>query len=216
MRFSTGAGGFAAAMTLLVAATFYPTPSLAWQVDPAIPAQPAATVPAPAVAQTPITLPAVPAPVVSADQAQAHLQLLPVSPPPSPAKMALAQDATVDQAEENCLATAVYFEAKGEPMRGQRAVAEVILNRMRSGRFPSSACGVVKQRGQFSFVRAGRLPAVPRDCAAWHTAVAVARAALEGSGERVVSNALFFHARGVTAGWRAVRVAQIGNQVFYR
>lgn len=212
MRFSTGAGGFAAAMTLLVAATFYPTPSRAWQVDPATSAPPIVAAPAPAAAPTIVTLPAVPAPEASAEPTQAPLQLLPVSP----AKMAVAQAATVDQAEENCLATAVYFEAKGEPMRGQRAVAEVILNRMRSGRFPSSACGVVKQRGQFSFVHGGRLPSVPRDCAAWHTAVAVARSAIEGSGERVASNALFFHARGVVAGWHAVRVARIGHQVFYR
>ena len=61
-------------------------------------------------------------------------------------------------AEQECLARAVYFEAKGEPLRGQLAVAQVILNRTQSGRFPSSVCGVVKQRGQFSFVRGGHFP----------------------------------------------------------
>jgi spore germination cell wall hydrolase CwlJ-like protein len=119
-------------------------------------------------------------------------------------------------AEEDCLATAVYFEAKGEPRRGQVAVAQVVVNRTRSGRFPSSVCGVVRQRGQFSFVRHGHLPAVSRSSAAWREADSVARKVLDGSAERVAERALFFHARGVAAGWHAVRVAQIGNQIFYR
>jgi spore germination cell wall hydrolase CwlJ-like protein len=125
-------------------------------------------------------------------------------------------ETAVSKAEADCLATAVYFEAKGEPMRGQLAVAQVILNRTRSARFPATVCGVVKQRGQFSFVHGGRLPVAPRGSAAWRQAVSVAAKVLDGSAERVASNALFFHARGVTAGWHVVRVAQIGNQVFYR
>ena len=56
------------------------------------------------------------------------------------------------------MAGAIYFEAKGEPLSGQLAVAEVILNRAKSGRFPKAICSVVTQRGQFSFVRGGRIP----------------------------------------------------------
>ena len=206
MRFSNAAGGFAAAMLLLLLGTFNPTPSRAWQMDAANVAPPAA---APAV---PLQAAIAPAP------APAPL-LQPTETAPSPQTDATDEaDAAsaIDAAEQECLATAVYFEAKGEPTRGQRAVAEVVLNRTRSGRFPSTVCGVVRQRGQFSFVHGGRLPAVPRGSAAWHKAVSVARMVQDGKAERVASNALFFHARSVSAGWHAVRVAQIGNHLFYR
>jgi spore germination cell wall hydrolase CwlJ-like protein len=124
---------------------------------------------------------------------------------------------STESAEHECLASAVYFEAKGEPLQGQLSVAEVVLNRTRSGRFPTSICGVVKQRGQFSFVRGGRLPAVRRDSAAWRKAVAVAHIAREDLAEGSAPNALFFHARRVSPGWsRATRVAAVGNHVFYR
>ena len=63
-------------------------------------------------------------------------------------------------AELACLAGAIFYESKGEPLAGQLAVAEVIINRTKSGRFPKSICGVVTQRGQFSFVRGGRIPAI--------------------------------------------------------
>ena len=120
-------------------------------------------------------------------------------------------------AEHECLASAVYFESKGEPLQGQLSVAEVVLNRARSGRFPASICGVVKQRGQFSFVRGGRLPAVRRDSAAWRKAVAVAHIASADLADGAAPKALFFHARRVAPGWsRATRVATIGNHVFYR
>ena len=61
----------------------------------------------------------------------------------------------------NCLAQAVYFEARGEPLEGQLAVARVIVNRTQSGLFPEDYCAVVSQRGQFSFVDAGRIPSAP-------------------------------------------------------
>lgn len=119
--------------------------------------------------------------------------------------------------ELECLATGVYFESKSEPLAGQLAVGQVIANRADSGgRFPSTYCGVLLQRGQFSFVRGGRLPAAPRASAAWRTAAAIARRALDGTSERPAANALFFHARSVSAGWHAVRVAAIGNHLFYR
>ena len=78
--------------------------------------------------------------------------------------------------EVECLATGIYFESKGEPLAGQLAVGQVIANRADSaGRFPSTYCGVLFQRGQFSFVHGGRLPHVSRDNRQWQTAVAIAK-----------------------------------------
>lgn len=127
-----------------------------------------------------------------------------------------AQPLDVDDAELNCLAIGVYYESKGEPLEGQLAVAEVILNRAESGRFPRSVCGVLKQRGQFSFVRGGRLPQPPEGARAWKTALAVAQVARGDMWDSKVSNALFFHARHVSPGWRRARVGSVGNHIFYR
>ena len=124
--------------------------------------------------------------------------------------------ASVPDAETDCLATAVYFESKGEPLSGQLAVAEVIINRARSGRFPNTYCGVVKQRGQFSFVRGGRLPAVPRSSAHWRKAVAIAHIAKHDMADSDAPRALFFHAKHVSPRWRLTRVASVGNHIFYR
>ena len=118
--------------------------------------------------------------------------------------------------EQHCLAGAIYFESKGEPLDGQLAVAHVILNRAQSGRFASTICGVVHQRGQFSFVRGGSMPAIARDSGMWRTAVAVAKIAQGDLWNASTDNALFFHARRVSPGWRLARVGAIGNHVFYR
>jgi spore germination cell wall hydrolase CwlJ-like protein len=119
--------------------------------------------------------------------------------------------------ELECLATGIYFESKSEPLAGQLAVGKVIANRTQSGgRFPSSYCGVLFQRGQFSFVHGGRLPSVPRGNKQWQTAVAIAKIVDQGLQQSSVGNALFFHARYVSPGWRMKRVASIGNHVFYR
>lgn len=207
MRLSNRAGGVAAAMLLLALGTINPTPSRAWQMDVPTNAPAAASAPA-APAE------AAPAPIVPAVQSLPQAAPQPIAQP-AVETVEPAVD-TVSKAEEDCLATAVYFEAKGEPRRGQIAVAQVILNRTHSGRFPHTVCGVVKQRGQFSFVHGGHLPAVSHNAAGWHAALSAAQKVLDGSAEKVAANALFFHARGVSAGWHAVRVAQIGNQVFYR
>lgn len=118
--------------------------------------------------------------------------------------------------EHECLARAVYYESQGEPLAGQLAVAEVIINRARSGRFASSICGVVRQRGQFSFVRGGVIPQPPQSARNWRTAVAIARIAIADLADSAASRALFFHARRVNPGWRLTRVATVGNHVFYR
>jgi N-acetylmuramoyl-L-alanine amidase len=119
-------------------------------------------------------------------------------------------------AETDCLARAVYYESKGEPLTGQLTVAEVIINRSRSGRFPSTLCGVVRQPGQFSFVRRGHIPAPPAGSRDWRIAVAIARIATEDLADGAAPRALFFHARRVNPGWRLTRVATVGNHVFYR
>ena len=119
--------------------------------------------------------------------------------------------------ELECLATGIYFESKSEPLAGQLAVGKVIANRASSGgRFPSTYCGVLFQRGQFSFVRGRSLPSVPRASKQWQTAVAVAKIVDQDLKESSVGDALFFHARYVAPGWRMKRVASIGNHVFYR
>jgi len=117
--------------------------------------------------------------------------------------------------ELRCLAGAVYFESRGESLVGQLAVAHVVLNRAKSGRFPTSLCGVVHQKSQFSFVRGGKMPAV-RNGGQWNNAIAIAQIARDGSWKNHAPGALFFHARYVSPGWRKTRVAQIDNHIFYR
>lgn len=119
--------------------------------------------------------------------------------------------------ELECLATGIYFESKGEPLAGQLAVGKVIANRANSGgRFPSTYCGVLFQRGQFSFVHGRSLPSVPHSNRMWQTAVAIARIVDKDLKDSVADNALFFHARYVSPSWHLKRVASIGNHIFYR
>jgi len=127
------------------------------------------------------------------------------------------RDVAAGTRELECLATGIYFESKSEPLAGQLAVGQVIANRAKSGgRFPSSYCGVLFQRSQFSFVRGHSLPSVPRASKQWQTAVAMAKIVDQGLKASAVGNALFFHARYVSPGWRLKRVASIGNHIFYR
>lgn len=162
-----------------------------------------------------------PPPAASAPPAAA-VEPAPVAEPEKPVRRSLAElvaehsgTRTADDQHE-CLAGAVYFEAKGEPLHGQLSVAEVILNRARSGRFPASACGVVKQRGQFSFIRGGRFPAIARTSLAWKRAVAIAHIAVQDLADGPAPRALFFHAKYVSPRWRLTRVAAVGNHIFYR
>jgi spore germination cell wall hydrolase CwlJ-like protein len=119
--------------------------------------------------------------------------------------------------ELECLAVGIYFESKSEPLAGQLAVGEVIVNRANSnGRFPSTYCGVLFQRGQFSFVRGRSWPAVNKTGRQWQTAVAIAKIVDQDLKDSAVGNALFFHAKHVSPRWRLKRVASVGNHVFYR
>ena len=118
--------------------------------------------------------------------------------------------------ELQCLAGAIYFEARGESLAGQLAVGRVIVARSRSGRFPDSYCGVVFQRSQFSFIQGNRMPNIRTSSRDWHDAVAVAQIAHAGSWRSPAEGALFFHATHVSPGWRLSRVARVDNHVFYR
>lgn len=116
----------------------------------------------------------------------------------------------------HCLAIAVYFESKGEPLEGQLAVAQVVLNRVASGRWANNVCGVVHQRGQFSFI-GDRHPDTPAEGPVWRTAQAIAVIAATNNWRDIVPNATYFHATRVAPGWRGLeRIAAVGNHVFYR
>ncbi len=145
----------------------------------------------------------------------------PVEPETVPAAtLAALVDATprppAIESELRCLAGAIYFESRGESLAGQLAVAHVIINRAESPRFPSSYCGVVYQRSQFSFLRHGKMPRIRESSPQWTRALAVAQIARDGSWKNKAPGALFFHARYVRPAWRKTRVAQIDNHIFYR
>ena len=120
--------------------------------------------------------------------------------------------------EANCIAVAVYHEARGETLEGQLAVARVIMNRAASGRYPASWCGVVKQPWQFSFVRNGYMPSVDQSSQAWRNALGVTRLAINNAVQSVPTDCLWYHANYVSPSWgrRLTRVSQIGAHIFYR
>lgn len=122
---------------------------------------------------------------------------------------------TLDE-DMRCLAGGIYFESKGESLEGQLAVARVIINRAKSGRFADSLCGVIYQPGQFSFVRGRSMPDIPVASRAWRAAVAIAQIAVEDSWDSRAEGALFFHARRVSPGWGKRQLAAIDNHIFYR
>ena len=120
--------------------------------------------------------------------------------------------------EMKCLAGAIYFEARGEPLEGQLAVAKVIINRANSSVFPSSYCGVVTQRSQFSFVKGGRMPSPRKGTNAWTRAKSIARIAHEGLWDSEAGESLYFHANYVRPSWSRRKVAQatINRHIFYK
>lgn len=127
----------------------------------------------------------------------------------------MSMPAVMDE-ETRCLAGAVYFEAKSESFAGQLAVAHVVINRARSGRFADSLCGVVYQPGQFSFVRGRSMPAINTASRDWQEATAIAQIALAKSWDNPVEGALYFHAKRVSPAWKLKRIAAIDNHIFYR
>lgn len=135
--------------------------------------------------------------------------------PPSPAAIALAES-------KRCLTQAVYYEARGESLVGQEAVAQVVLNRVRDGKFRPTVCGVVFQgaergRGcQFSFACDGSANRA-LDAVSWRRAQAVADQALGGYVFAAVGSATHYHTRRISPYWSAhlIRVGAIGAHVFY-
>ena len=122
-----------------------------------------------------------------------------------------------------CLTQAAYYEARGEGRDGMKAVAQVVLNRVRHRAFPNSVCGVVFQGAgrrtgcQFSFTCDGSMRGrVNR--AAWNRARDIASAALSGEVYARVGNATHFHTTGVSPRWRSslIQVSQVGDHLFYR
>lgn len=120
-------------------------------------------------------------------------------------------------AEQECLAGAVYFEARSEPLEGQLAVAQVVLNRAASGVYPPKICDVVTQPAQFSFIRGGKFPPIDRTSEAWHKALAIADIARKNLIQKIASNVLWYHANYVAPSWgrRLTRAAQLGRHIFY-
>jgi N-acetylmuramoyl-L-alanine amidase len=128
--------------------------------------------------------------------------------------------------ELRCLAENIYFEARGEPLDGQYAVAEVTLNRVRSPRFPKTICKVVhdtrwdplRRRFTAHFSWTQMEPRGDPWGPAWLSAMAVAKAAVSDAHMPLVPDALYYHASGVQPYWANERriVATIGNHVFYR
>ncbi|MBA4040147.1 MAG: hypothetical protein C0468_07510 [Planctomyces sp.] len=142
-----------------------------------------------------------------------------------------AQDAPFESAPADlgdpqaieCLATAISYEAGNEPLAGQEAVAQVVLNRVRAPDFPKSVCGVVYQGAsrrtgcQFTFTCDGSLSR-PRSARSLSAARLVAARVLRGGGPSLVGDALNYHADYVSPGWALglTRVVKIGAHIFYR
>lgn len=134
-----------------------------------------------------------------------------------------AQPAAAGDANFECLAQALYFEARGEAVKGQFAVAEVILNRVKSAQFPNSVCGVVKQgtgrlnQCQFSYNCDGRTEVIG-ERQAYARVAKVARAVLDGVQEELTDGATYYHTTAVRPRWSRVftNTAQIGVHLFYR
>jgi spore germination cell wall hydrolase CwlJ-like protein len=129
----------------------------------------------------------------------------------------MGQDAPMAP-QMRCLAGAIYFESRGEPLEGQLAVGQVVVNRADSELFPDDYCGVVTQRSQFSFVRNGRIPEPNKSSAAWHQARAIAQIVHQGLWDSRADDSLYFHATYVKPRWsrRKVARATINRHVFYR
>ena len=160
------------------------------------------------------------------DQARAWNLANPTSTLPNPAArpFKLKTGGVLDEARAiDCMTAAIYYEAAWESLDGQRAVAQVVLNRMRHPAFPKTVCGVVFQGSnrttgcQFSFTCDGSMNRQPQE-AAWLRARSVASAALNGYVMKKVGTATHYHANYVAAYWSPslVKVGTIGAHIFYR
>ncbi|MBL4667060.1 MAG: cell wall hydrolase [Sneathiella sp.] len=125
--------------------------------------------------------------------------------------------------QELCLAQAVYFEARGEPLIGQVAIAEVVLNRVATKRYPNTVCDVVFQnqhmsnRCQFSFACDGKSDR-PRNIRSWERSLKIVALVMAGERSGVAKKATHYHASYVSPRWRLSldKVGEIGRHIFYR
>lgn len=128
-----------------------------------------------------------------------------------------------DETEAHCLAQAIYYEARGEPLPGQIAVAEVILNRQESRRYPNTICGVVfqnqhkKNRCQFSFACDGKTD-TPPDGKTWNKSVSLANYVMADDSLRLTDAATHYHADYVSPFWseHLQKTVSIGSHIFYK
>ena len=170
-------------------------------------------------------------PSLYATQAHAQVQTL-EAPGSAPLPLTVVRDEVVNRPayqaylrEKNCLATAIYFEARGETAKGQKAVAEVVLARTRVPGRPRTVCGVVYEGSerrtgcQFSFTCDGIADRVVNKDA-WRQANRIAANVMRTGGKvnAVAGGATFYHADYVNPRWasRMVKVAEIGTHIFYR
>lgn len=129
--------------------------------------------------------------------------------------IAHAGETNVDRETERkveCLAKNMYFEAKGESMRGQLAVAHVTINRTRSSAYPSTVCDVVYQKNQFSWTRT---KARIRDFTHYEEIRKLAYDVVQGKTKDPTSGALHFHNKSVRPSWNKSPKVKIGNHIFY-
>ena len=128
------------------------------------------------------------------------------------------QEVNEQHVERYCLTQALYYEARGEGLQGQLAVADVILQRQRSKYHPDTICGVVYQPYQFSFVMDGSMLR-EIDIEAWNTADDLSGRILRHEVPTALTGrALFYHAKSVRPDWadEMIKTAEIGNHIFYR
>jgi hypothetical protein len=137
-----------------------------------------------------------------------------------------SMETQVDNRQLTCLALNIYHEARGEPVTGQYAVAEVTLNRVASPRYPNTICEVVHQKnwdsirgryvGAFSWTEFDIKPKLKKK--EWHRAVEIAEDVYYQRQEPRLEGALFYHARSIKPSWARNKtpVAHIGRHIFYR
>jgi spore germination cell wall hydrolase CwlJ-like protein len=123
--------------------------------------------------------------------------------------------ASVNHTDVVCLAKNIYHEARGEPLHGQVAVAQVTVNRLRHGNYGNSICAVVYKPSQFSWTQAKHKIV---DHKAWENSVLIARALLTNSLPVSKFSALYFHTRQVNPKWNKHKQIEkvIGNHIFYK
>ncbi len=159
--------------------------------------------------------------------ATAHIEIAAPAEPAAPAAKPAPSEVAAAQllAERHCLAQAMYYEARGEGVRGQMAVAEVVFHRMRNPNYPATICGVVfegsreKRSCQFSFVCSGELDRA-KNGHAWAQSRLLAAKIMTGAvrlGD-ITDDATSYHAVSVDPYWAGhlIRTVQIGNHIFYR